>query len=107
MAIAPLSTDTKLPPTGSSDWLRPGTVSPSWRMASGAFLLYVCATYLCAIFPHFPVPNDTAIYLYRQDRWLLLVEGALLLLACIRLPDRARPLYLSEQALTLIAIALI
>ena len=48
------------------------TLPPVHQTIIGSFLLYLSAVCLSAFFP-FPVHNDTALFLYRQDRWLLLV----------------------------------
>jgi hypothetical protein len=84
-----------------------GALAPVYAIAAGGLLLYLFAAYLCAIFPHYPVPNDTVIYLYRQDRWLLLAGTSLLLLASIGLRDQVYKLHLSRAMLVTIAIAVI
>src|SRR5437762_2579748 len=79
---------------------------PVHQTIIGAFLLYLSAVCLSAFFP-FPVHNDTALFLYRQDRWLLLVQCTLLLVGCSRLEDRQRPLHLSPWLLALFAVGML
>lgn len=83
-----------------------GSVSPMVRMAIGGAALCVAAVCLSVFFP-FPEATDTAIFFYRQDIWLLFFETILLLLASLRLHDKARPLHLPQPALPLVAIGLI
>ena len=51
--------------------------------------------------------NFSSLYLYREDRWLLLVQTILLFGACIGLNNRERTLQLSPVALTAITLGLI
>jgi hypothetical protein len=83
-----------------------GSLSPIYRMVIGSLILYVFAVGLRTFFP-FPEPTDTAIFLYRQDTWLLLVETALLLVVCVVPGNRLRPLDLPQGALVPIAIFLV
>jgi len=81
-------------------------VLPIYAVAVAGFLLYLCAIWLCSNLQYYP-GLDTVIYVYRQDRWLLLVETGLLLLASIGLRDRFHKLELSRAALVFLAIAAI
>lgn len=81
-------------------------LSPVYRTLVGPVLLYVCAVCLSGLFP-FPIHNDTALFLYRQDRWLLLIQCCLLLFACSRLGDRKDQLHSSERALWLVGLGLL
>lgn len=81
-------------------------LSPIGWMAAGSLILFLLAVCLRVFFP-FPEPTDTAIFLYRQDTLLLLVESALLLAACTGLGDRARPLDLPNWAPAATAFVLI
>jgi hypothetical protein len=82
-----------------------GPLLPVYGMAIGSLVLYLSAVCLRAYFP-FPEPTDTAIFLYRQDTYLLLVESGLLLLACMAPGVRPRLLDLPQWALPAIAVGL-
>jgi hypothetical protein len=82
------------------------SLSPVFAMTIGSLVLYVWAVGLHTFFP-FAEPTETAIFLYRQDTWLLFVESGLLFLACVHLGERTRPLQLPRWAVLAIATALI
>ncbi|HEX4157722.1 MAG TPA: hypothetical protein VHY79_04540 [Rhizomicrobium sp.] len=82
------------------------SLSPVFGIVLGSLALCVCALWLCAHLPS-QIRNDTAIFLYRQDRLLLFVESCLLLLSFIRLRHRDRPLDLPRSALLFMAFALV
>lgn len=84
-----------------------GSLTPIYAAAIGGVLLWLIAEYLCVIFQHHLVPNDTAIYVYRQDRWLLAAGTGIVLLACIGRHDRLHKLELSRSALVFIAVSLV
>jgi hypothetical protein len=75
-------------------------------MAIGSLVLSLFAVCLSTLFP-FPLNTDTAIFLYRQDRWLLLLQCTLLLVAGIRLKDRQRQLHFPKRLFALSALGLL
>jgi hypothetical protein len=73
----------------------------------GGLMLYFLSVYLCSVFPHYPLPSETVIYVYRQDRWLLLAGTGLLLIAGFGLGGRTQKLQCSTASLAAIAIGVI
>jgi hypothetical protein len=81
-----------------------GALTLIYGAAIGGLFLWLLSVYLCSIAARYGVPDDTAIYLFRQDRWLLLAGTGLLLLASLGLRDRAQKLHLPRVALAIVAI---
>jgi len=80
--------------------------SPLYLLILGALLLYLSAVILRTFFP-FSTLTDTVVLFYRQDMWLLPAEVGLLLLACVRLPEKGSRLALVGSAPLLAASGLL
>ena len=79
-----------------SSAVRQGTYTPLHRIVLCSLTLAGLAFCLAALSTVFlPVPDISSLYLYREDRWLLLAQACLLLAEIYRaLIDRQRVMFL-------------